>query len=845
MTQPRDLRTKLRVPAEILSGHCDPAQFNFQTTDDLAALDAVFGQERAVRAIEFALGMKDSHYHLYVSGADGYGKTTIVEGFLRREAGHLPAPPDWIYVRNFDDPDRPVGIRLPAGEGRAFAESVAYAVERAIEELATAFESDTYVRQRAEVGKKLDELRQALLKALAQTAAGVGFQLQMTPTGVVSAALHEGKPITEEVFATLTPEQRTDIEARAHNLEGSVQDAMLRMRGLEREGQQALEQLDEEVAKFAIEHHFQMLTEQHAPDREIIEFLEAIRQDLRKERSRLLEQPNPALVAMGAGPSPQQQREGLKRRYAVNVFVQNDPQRGAPVIVERHPTYYNLLGRIEYVGQMGTMVTDHTLIKSGSLARASGGYLVVRLRDLLTNALSYDGLKRALNSRSVAIENIGDTLGLVPTSALRPEPMPLDVKVTIVGDPSLYSMLYRLDPDFRELFRVKADFESDFPRNDANVRGLASLVRQQCQLFDLRPFTAAAVARLVEHGSRLVEDQRKLSANMGTYTDILRQADYWASEAGSTIVDEKHLRRALDEAEYRSALVRDRIQELIDEGSLFIDTTGGRVGQVNGLSVYDLGDISFGRPSRITCVVAPGRGSIVNVERETNLAGRLHNKGFLIARAFLAERFGQSRELAVNASLTFEQLYGDIDGDSASSTEIYALLSALAEVPIDQGVAVTGSVNQRGEVQPIGGALAKIEGFYEVCAARGLDGRQGVMVPKSNIENIVLRKDVAEAVAAGTFHVWAVSSIEEGIEVLTGVPAGVRAEDGTFPEGTVFRQVADRLDAFSNSLSQQSGMRVETRTVQPAPTTTPTPPGVPPEPPPAPPIGVRGAEWTF
>ena len=842
MTQPRDLRTQLRVAPEALSGHCDPAQFSFTTTDELVALDAVFGQERAVRAIEFALGMKDSHYHLYVSGAEGYGKTTIVEGFLKREANHLPPPPDWIYVRNFDDPDRPIGIRLPAGEGRAFADAVEYAVERAIEELASAFESDTYVRQRAEVGKGVEEHRQALLETLAQSAASVGFQLQMTPSGVVSAALHEGKPITEEVFATLTPEQRADIETRAHNLEGTVQDAMLQMRGLEREGQQALERLDEEVARFAIEHHFQPLTDAHAQDREIIEFMEAVRQDLRKERGRVLEQPNPALAAMGAGPSPQQQREGLKRRYAVNVFVQNDPQRGAPVIVERHPTYYNLMGRIEYVGQMGTMVTDHTLVKAGSLARASGGYLVVRLRDLLVNPLSYDGLKRALNSRAVAIENIGDSLGLIPTSALRPEPMPLDVKVTIVGDPSLYSMLYRLDPDFRELFRVKADFESDFPRNEANIRGLASLVRQQSDLLSLRPFTREAVARLVEHGSRLVEDQRKLSANMGTYVDVARQADYWAAEDGATVVDEKHLHHALDEIEYRSSLVRDRIQQLIDDGTLFIDTEGARVGQLNGLSVYDLGDISFGRPSRITCVVAPGRGSIVNVEREANMAGRLHNKGFLIARAFLAERFGQSRELAVNASLTFEQLYGDIDGDSASSTEIYALLSALAEIPIDQGVAVTGSVNQRGEVQPIGGALAKIEGFYEVCAARGLNGRQGVMVPKSNVENIVLRKDVSDAIAAGTFHVWAVSSIEEGIELLTGVPAGTRADDGTFPEGTVFRKVADRLDSFFHSLSSQTGMRVETRTVE-APASAPAPlPGVPPEPPPEPPIGV---EWAF
>jgi predicted ATP-dependent protease len=841
MTRGRDLRAELRVPAEALSGHCDPAQFTFETTDQLAALEGVFGQERAVRAIEFALGMKDSHYHLYASGAEGFGKTAIVERFLRREASQLPPPPDWIYVRNFEDSDRPVGIRLPAGEGRTFADAVTYAVERAIEDLATAFESDTYVRQRTEIGKTLEQRREALLQQLAHTAAQAGFQLQMTPTGVVSAALHEGKPITADVFETLTPEQRADIERRAHELEGSVQDAMLRMRGLEREGQEALDQLDEQVAGFAVEHLFQPLVEAHAQDREIVEFVEAVRDDLRRERGRILEQPNPALAAMGGMPSPQQQREGLKRRYAVNVFVQNDPQRGAPVILERHPTYYNLLGRIEYVGQLGTMVTDHTLVKAGSLARASGGYLVVRLRDLLTNAYAYDGLKRALDTRAVAIENLGETLGLVATSALRPEPMPLDVKVVIVGDPMLYSMLFRLDPDFRELFRVKADFETDFPRTEVNVRGLAALVSQQCQQLSLRPFTRAAVARLVEHGSRLVEDQRRLSANMGAYLDVIRQADYWAAEAGAAAVDEPHVHRALEEAEYRSSLTRDRIQQLIDEDTLLIDTTGTRVGQVNGLSVYDLGDFTFGRPSKITCVVAPGRGSIVNVEREANMAGRVHNKGFLIARAFLSERFGQGRELAVNASLTFEQLYGDIDGDSASSTEIYALLSALSELPIDQSIAVTGSVNQRGEIQPIGGATVKVEGFYEVCAARGLDGRQGVIVPRTNLENIVLRREVADAIAAGRFHVWGVSTIEEGIEILTGVPAGERAEDGTFAEGTVFRKAADRLDAFASALSQQTGMRVETRVVTPAPAAGPTPPGIPPAPPPEPPIGVEPA----
>jgi len=391
MTAARDLRAELRVTAEELIGHCNPDQLPFETTDELVALDAVFGQERAVRAIEFALGMRDSHYHLYVSGLDGFGKTTIVESFLRRQAAQMPAPPDWVYVRNFEDPDRPIGIRLPAGEGRSFADAVEYAVDHAIEDLAAAFDSDTYARQRAEAGKNLETKRAALLEQLAQTAAEAGFQLQMTPTGIVSAALHEGKPIDEDTFKSLTDEQRADIEHRAEGLEKSVQEAMLQMRALEREAQESVDQLDEQVAGFAIDHLFSPLAARYAEDREIAEFITTVRDDLRKERRRVLEPANPAVSAMGGAPNPQQQREALKHRYSVNVFVHNDPQRGAPVIVERHPTYYNLVGRIEYVGQMGTMITDHTLVKSGSLARASGGFLVIRLRDLLSGEKSAPG----------------------------------------------------------------------------------------------------------------------------------------------------------------------------------------------------------------------------------------------------------------------------------------------------------------------------------------------------------------------------------------------------------------------------------------------------------------------
>ena len=832
-------QTALEVGVEALTARCDPASLPFASTDELHAMEAVFGQERAVRAIEFALGIQSHGYNLYASGPDGIGKSSIIESFLRSRAETLPAPQDWVYVHNFEDPDRPVGIALPAGVGRRFAESVQRTVQRAAEELQQAFDSDSYVRQRAELGGGAEQRRGAMLQALQQRAEQMGFALQMTSQGVVSAPLIEGQPATDEVFAALPAEQQERIQTLAREqLEPIVQDWLLEMRGLEREARDGLERLDEQVAAFAIQHLFEPLRARHTEQPEAVTFLDAVRADIEKERDRLrITQQAPQVLAMG-GPSPEAQRQLLLRRYEVNALICNDAGGGAPVITETNPTYVNLLGRIEYVGQFGTAVTDHTMVRPGTLGLANGGYLMLRMRDLLQNVASYDGLKRALHARELAIESLQQALGLIPTEGLRPEPMPLDVKVVIVGDAQLYSYLYRLDPDFRELFRVKADFEVDFERTPENILGLASVIHSQCDRAGMHCCSDAAVARLIEHSSRQVEDQRRLSGNIGALLDVVRQADYWAGQDDSSEVRLKHVERALEEREFRSSLVRDRLQQLIDDGTIFIDTDGAKVGQINALSVYDLGDITFGRPSRITCVASAGRGTIVNIERETDMAGRTHNKGFLILRGFLADRFGQDMAMALHASLTFEQLYGDIDGDSASSTELYALLSALSEAPIRQSIAVTGSLNQRGEVQPIGGATAKIEGFFEVCKARGLDGTQGVMIPKTNVPTVALRPDVAEAIEQGQFHVWAAETIEQGIEVLTGIPAGARDERGAYPPDSIFGKVQARLERFAATLKNGAQMAPEAAHPVAAHALPPTPPGIPPQPPPEPPIEV-------
>ncbi len=749
----------------------------------------------------------------------------------------MPPPPDWIYVYNFDNPDRPIGIELPAGQGRAFADAVQRGVGDASEEIQHVFDSDTYARQRQEIGRGLDAQRQELLEQLRGEAQGRGFALQMTPGGVSSAPLVDGKPLSDEDFDRLSQEEQERIQEAAKQLEQVVGDAMLRMRSLERQAQDQVQQLDQRVVRSTVDTIFADLVATWGHGEESKRFLEGVAVDLVKERERF-RGPVQAQPAFTNAPSPQQARDALLQRYEVNVFITRDPDAGAPVIVERHPTYYNLIGRIEYMGQFGTMVTSHRMIKPGSLALANGGFLILRLRELLQNPPAYDGLKRALATGTIAVENLTETLGLVPTSGLRPEPMPLTTKVAITGDSALFSALFRVDPDFRELFRVKADFEPDFPRNQENILGLASVTRAQCDSGGMRCVSAGAMARLVEHSSRMAEDQRRLSANIGAFTDLIRQAEFWADQESAEYIEARHVERALEELEYRSSLLSDRIQMMIDDGSIFIDTEGATIGQINALSVYDLGDTVFGRPSRITCITAAGRGTIMNIERQAEMAGRVHNKGFMILQGYLADRFGQDKVLSMHASLTFEQLYGDIDGDSASSTEIYALLSALARLPIDQGIAVTGSVNQYGEVQPIGGATHKIEGFYEVCRARGLNGKQGVMIPASNVENVVLRPDVARAISDGSFHVWAVRSIEHGIELLTGVPAGVRGEDGRYPEGSVFRLVEDRLAAYSHALDHRDAAVVEAPRPAATETPQPQPPGTPPPPPPPPPIQV-------
>lgn len=830
-----NLRDSLQLTAEQATATCDLAWLPFETTDALPVLDAVFGQERAVRAIEFALGMDAPGYHLFASGPDGFGKQTIVTSFLRRRAQARPPALDWVYVHNFARPDYPQAISLPPGEGPRFARAMENAVAAAARDIRAAFDSDDYVRRRQALAEAVDHERTALLEGLQARALEMGFALQFGPAGIASAPLIDGKPVTEEQFTALSEADRQKIQTQRAALEDIVQETLLKVRAAERAATERANALDEDVAAFAVDHLFQPLSAQYGQDTEVQEYLDAVRADLRRERDRFRSEVTATVLPAGLAPLAQ---AVTTRRYEVNTVVTNDPQQGAPVLTEPHPTYQNLIGRVEYQSLPGGgLATDHTMVRAGALLKANGGYLVLRLRDLLTNTLALDGLKRALTFGTLAIENMAETYGLMPTVGLRPEPIPLNLKVVLVGEAYLYSLLYRYDPDFRQLFRVKAEFEADFPRTRENAQGLASVIRAESARGALLPFTKSAVGRLIEHSSRMVADQRRLSGNIAEFLDIVRQADYWARAATAPTVAASHVEQAIEETVYRSALIRDRVMDAMNDGTLHVETTGARAGQINALAVYDLGDISFGRPSRVTCVVSPGNGMIVMVDRDSDMAGRIHNKGFLILRGLLADRFGQDRASALHASMTFEQLYGDIDGDSASSTEMYVLLSALADAPIQQQIAVTGSVDQLGNIQPIGGATEKIEGFFDICRLRGLTGGQGVMIPRTNVPHLMLRPDVVKAIAAGQFHLWAVDRIEEGIEILTGVPAGAaRGADGKYPEGSIFRRVEDRLEAFARGRTPQpagEGARI----VMPSPASRPTP-GIPPGPPPEPPVSV-------
>ncbi|MBI2973969.1 MAG: AAA family ATPase [Armatimonadetes bacterium] len=797
MSQQEDLRSQ-RLTPEQLRWSCDPRLFTFQTTAELKADEIIVGQDRAVRALELGLTMSQPSYHVYVTGPVGTGRTTYTRKKVQAVAATMPVPPDWCYVYNFQQPDQPLAVSLPPGAGAVFRKEMAELVAELKDAIRKLLSSETFESQRTQLLQSFENRINAVWRELEARAMQLGFTIQRTPTGITTVPVGpSGEQISPDQFGAMTELQRDEVGRRGRELSEDVAEALRKVRTVEREARDALRELERSAVSSAAGHPVGRVREQNAGHPKVAHYLDELLADVVEHHEDFKEQEEPQFPL----PLPQMARRADPfQRYRVNLVVDNTHLTGAPMVFETNPTYYNLLGKVEYRGEFGALVTDFTMIKSGALQQASGGFLVLQVKDILTNPLSWEGLKRALRSGEARIENIGEQLGLIPTATLRPEPIPLSVKVVLIGTPMIFQLLYVLDEDFRKLFKIKADFDTEVNRTDDTAALYARAIGAICNRQGLRPFDRAAVAKVLEYSARLAEHQERLSTRFNEVVEIIYEASAWAERMGHEIVAAADVLKAIDEKVYRSNRIEARIRQMIAERQLLVDVDGRRPGQVNGLSVLQMGDYAFGHPSRITARAYVGGRGVVNIERETEMSGRIHSKGVAILAHYLGGKYAQDRPLSLNASLTFEQTYTEVEGDSASSTELYALLSELAGAPVEQGIAVTGSVNQKGEIQPIGGVNEKIEGYFAVCKALGLTGRQGVMIPAQNAINLMLKEEVVNAARAGTFHIWAVRTVDEGLEVLTGLPSGEAGANGQYPGGTINHRVSRRLQELAERL---------------------------------------------
>ena len=769
----------------------DPAEFPFETTAELTLQDEVIGQTRAVRSIEFGLSIANHGYNIFVSGNPGTGRNSIVKSIVKRISADRPVPDDWCYINNFKDPDRPRAIKLPAGQGRKFLLDMERFIEFMQIETPKAFESKEYEEQKSRIVEALEKAKEVLFSETGKRALELGFQLTITRTGIVKVPTWKGKPLTPPELETLSVEQKRELEDHEKKVDGDIRDFLAKARQLDKEAHEKIHELNRRVAHFAMGHQLEDLKEKYRVNPRIPEYLVEVEEDilnnLREFLGQTQETPFP-VEGMDKG--------SFLERYKVNLIVDNAATRGGPVVEEANPTYNNLVGRIERKARFGAFFTNFTMIRSGSLLQAGGGYLILNALDVLRSPFSWDALKRIIKKNEVKIEDVAELYGF-STGGIKPDPIPISLKIIMLGSPRLYYLLYYYDEDFRDIFKVKSDFDTQMKSAPEDRMRYANFIGGMVKTEKLLPFGREAVAGIVDYAARLAEKKGKLSLRFSDLTDLIRESSHWAAQAGSPTVANEHVDKALDEKVYRSNLMDERIQELFTEGTIMVDVAGAAVAQVNGLSVYDIGDFSFGKPSRITARVYLGKGGVIDIEREAKLSGRIYNKGVLILSGYLGGAYAQDKALSLTGSIAFEQSYGDIEGDSASAAELIALLSGIAEVPIKQNLAITGSINQKGDIQPIGGVNEKIEGFFSVCRNRGLTGDQGVIIPELNVKNLMLKKEVVDAVKEGKFRIYSVTSVNDALEILTGMPAGARKEDGTWPEGTFNFLVDKKLKEMS------------------------------------------------
>lgn len=792
--------TKLRELApEELRYYCDENLFSFATTESVPPLEVMIGQERAVKAVEFGLYTKTSGYNIFISGLVGTGKITYAKSAVRKIAQDEDVPPDWCYVNNFDNPSQPIALTLPAGQGSSFRQDMQELVEDLKTEIPKVFSGDDYEQAKSDVVKEFQAKRAVVMEGFNQQAEEYGITPQWTTTGFVGVPVKDGNPIAPEEFQKLDKEEREAYEQKLLAVHGKALEAIRQVQLLEREAREELKGLDGKVGLFAVGNYIDALKEKYQEYDKVVAYLEAVSTDVVKnigdfKPAAAEEENNPFLMFK------KNMQDAVKDKYKVNLLVDNRDIDGAPVVVETNPTYYNLVGRVEYENRMGVVSTDYSMIKSGALHRANGGYLILNVRDVLANMGAWEGLKRVLKTKKLVIENLGEQYGMLAMASLKPQPISVNVKVILVGNPYLYNLLFNYDEDFRKLFRIYADFDVEMANNALNINKLAGFITSSVQKDNLKHFDRSAVAKVVEYSTRLSGKQDKLTTRFSDIVEILCEADAWASIDKSKVVSARHVQTAIVEKRHRANKYEEKLQEMFAEGKFLMDTEGEKIGQVNGLAVLAVGEYAFGKPSRITANTYLGKSGIVNIERETEQSGTSHSKGVLILSGYLGQKYAQKQPLTLTASLTFEQMYEGVDGDSASSTELYAILSSLSDVPIRQNIAVTGSVNQKGEVQPIGGATQKIEGFFAVCKLKGLTGQQGVMIPHQNCKDLTLNDEVIEAVRQGQFHIYPVETIDQGIEILTGMPAGQPDSEGTYPVDTIHGRVQQKLCHYTETL---------------------------------------------
>ena len=792
-----------KLTSEQLYRKCDAAKFDFTTTADLEERLSALGQDRSIWAVELGINIKSRGYNLFCLGPEGTGKTSLVKRILEKEGKQRPTPDDWAYVYNFDEPHKPIAVNFPAGAAAGFAkdmEEFAYAMEH---DLPEAVKNELYEEQLSVIREKYQEKRNDYVKVLQKKAKGKKVSLLHMPMGVVVAPMKNGEIISPDVFDTLSDDEKNEIMADLNAMQEEIAQHQDDAPGWEEKQTEEIKKLQEKLVKDAIKKPINDIKQKYRGNKKVAEYLKAVQNYIlenipsfvpnydQDSKPQTEEEPMAGLLSQ----LKNQQEEDKYSKFKVNVVVKNVPDSGAPIVLLDHPTQGNLVGKVERIQQFGALITDFTLIKGGALHRANGGFLLIDARKLLLQPYSWDSLKRALASKEIKIEAPSEDTSF-STISLDPQPIPLDVKVVMTGDAELYDLLSERDPDFSDYFKVEADFGMIIDRTDENEVEYAKLIGSLTKKKNLRSLNKQAVARVIEYSSRLADDSEKLTAHVSSIGDLLKEADYWARKSKASQIGKNHVDQAIKSQIYRSDRVNRAMLEQIDKGTILLDVKGERVGQINGLVVYNFTRNSFGKPTRITTQVRLGRGEFINIEREVAMSGPIHSKGVLILQALIANRFAKRSPLSLSASIVFEQSYGGVDGDSASSTEYYCMLSAIANLPIKQSLAVTGSINQFGEIQPIGGVNEKIEGFFEVCKYNGLTGKQGVIIPRTNVVNLMLREDVLEAVENGQFSIYAIDDVDDGIELLTGIPAGKADKRGRFPKGTVNYMVQQSLEEY-------------------------------------------------